>query len=366
MYHDPYNTLQVREEFRDDSLQDTCTTPCTPFDPSKAWRETILEGRDPTLVISPLMTSMKCFQNVSEFFPSGMDFSIEGRDILDTDSTRNPLFHSYNHVVIPYCSSDVWLGDETSRTEAVEASDLPCECFNYTTSDRKSCFNFDPDSPELQFTFRGKTIYQSVIKELLTDGMKNASKVIVAGSSAGGIGAINHVKWTHEQLDSSSTSETELMVLTDSAWFIDFQNGFREVFNGQEVNDSSSGMNEHLLALIKSNPACQDTDRLGYPCCISASCMLTQRNSDGELQYYPEDTPTFALFSIYDIYLLSPGLARVQGLETAQGTANSGDVNSIVLDVLRIVGEYGGLMNSTLHLATTQVCAHIGNTYNED
>ena len=347
--------MQVREEFRDDSLQETCSTPCTPFDPSKAWRETILEGRDPTLVISPLMTSMKCFQNVSEFFPNGMDFSIEGRDILDTDSTRNPLFHSYNHVVIPYCSSDVWLGEQTNTTEAVEADDLPCECFDYTTSDRNGCFDFDPDSTELQFTFRGKTIYQSVIKQLLNDGMKNASKVIVAGSSAGGIGAINHAKWTRDEL----SSETELMVLTDSAWFIDFQNGSREVFNGLEA---SSGINQHLLELIiKSNPACNDADRLGNPCCLSASCMLTQRNSDGELQYYPEDTPTFALFSIYDIYLLSPGLARVQGLETAQGTANSGDnlggVSSL-LDYLRVIGEYGGIMRYTLDTATTEVCIY--------
>jgi hypothetical protein len=74
------------------------------------------------------------------------------------------------------------------------------------------------------------------------------------------------------------------------------------------------------------------------------------------LQYYPEDTPTFALFSIYDIYLLAPGLARISRLETAQEMASNGDGNGVVLDVLRIVGEYGGLMNGTLDLVTAQVC----------
>ena len=85
---------------------------------------------------------------------------------------------------------------------------------------------------------------------------------------------------------------------------------------------------------------------------------MTQRNSDGELQYYPEDTPTFALFSVYDIYLLAPGLGKVASLETVQETANTGDGNGgvgILLDVLRVIGEYGGTMNNTLDTVTTQV-----------
>ena len=108
-----------------------------------------------------------------------------------------------------------------------------------------------------------------------------------------------------------------------------------------------------------SNSACNDTDRLGYPCCISAHCIMTQRNGGGELQYYPEDTPTFALFSIYDIYLMTPGLESVANLESVPETSNTGDGNggfSIVLDFLRIIGEYGGTMNSTLDTVTTQVC----------
>ena len=346
---------QVREEFRDDSVKENFPTPYGPFDPSRAWSETILKGRDPTLVISPLMTSMECFENVSEFFPS--DFSIEGRDILDTDSTRNPLFHSYNHVVIPYCSSDAWLGEETTNTESIETGTPYCDCFNYTTSNQQGCFTFDPESPRLQFTLRGKIIYESIIKQLLADhGMANAERVILAGSSAGGLGAINHAKWTREKFNNSNSS-AELMVLTDSAWFIDFQNNIGEVFNGEVGNRSSAGVNQHLLEMLTSNmnSACSDTDKLGYPCCISAACMLTQRNSEGELMYYPENTPTFALFSIYDVYLLAPALARVASLEALQETSNSGDVNGIVLNVLRVVGEYGGSMNSTLDIARTQV-----------
>ena len=299
---------------------------------------------------------MKCFESVTEYFPSGLSLSIEGRDILDPDSAKNPLFHSYNHVVIPYCSSDVWLGEETTNTEAVETTTSNCDCFNYTTvSNQNGCFNFNPQSPNISFTFRGKIIYQSIIQQLLADyGMDNADKFILAGSSAGGLGVINHAKWTRETINSS----TELKVLSDSAWFVDFQDGIETIFDGEVNSGTSTSNSQRLLDILSSNVACNDTDRLGYPCCISAHCVMTQRNSDGELQYYPEDTPTFALFSIYDIYLLAPGLEKVASLESAQETANTGDGNGgvgVVLNVLRVIGEYGGTMNTTLDTTTTQV-----------
>ena len=85
---------------------------------------------------------------------------------------------------------------------------------------------------------------------------------------------------------------------------------------------------------------------------------MTQQNSDGELQHYPKDTPTFALFSIYDIYLLAPALNRVVSIESAQESTNTGDGSAgigIVLDFLRVAGEYGGVMNNTLDTVTTQV-----------
>ena len=302
------------------------------------------------------MTSMKCFENVTEYFPNGLSSSIVGRDILDPDPAKNPLFHSYNHVVIPYCSSDVWLGEETSNTEAVEMATSQCDCFNYTTvSDQNGCFNFNPESPNISFTFRGKIIYQSIIQQLLAVyGMNNADKVILAGSSAGGLGVINHAKWTRETINSS----TELKVFFDSAWFVDFQDSIEIIFKFKVARSMSTRNNQRLFQLLSSNSACNDTDQLGYPCCISAHCVMTQRNSDGELQYYPEDTPTFALFSIYDIYLLAPGLEKVARLESTQRTANTGDGNDgfgIVLDFMRIAGEYGGVMNSTLEVASSQV-----------
>lgn len=336
--------MREREDIRNDSLPEVI--PYGRFDPFNAWNRTVFNGRSRAQdTVSPLMSSMKCFVGSSE---------IEGRDILDTNSLDNPLFHDYNHVLIPYCSSDLWLGEETGTTSAVRPGTKSCSCFNYTTAnDSNGCFNFHDVADDLFFTFRGKTIYRSIIKQLKdVYDLSSAKKVILAGSSAGGLGVINHAKWTRGVLNS-----TDLNVLFDSSWFVDYQDGIESVFNLETSRNSSAS--DRVLDTIRSNEACRDTDRFGYPCCISAHCILTQLNSStGMLQYYPDEIPTFALFSIYDIYLLSPGLATVANSQISTVVANDGAGSAtlgVVLDVLRVAGEYGGTMNSTLDVATTQV-----------
>ena len=97
------------------------------FDPNV---ETFSTGDVPINIVSPLMSSMECFRNRSDYFPGG-DFSLLGTDILDQDKDANPLFWSYNHVVIPYCSNDVWLGNEIEDTRNSTATGGECDCFDY-------------------------------------------------------------------------------------------------------------------------------------------------------------------------------------------------------------------------------------------
>ena len=301
---------------------------------------------------------MRCFENVTEFFPNGLNSSIEGKDILDTDIKKNSLFYYYNHVVIPYCSSDVWLGEETEITAAIMMDVSECDCFDYkTVSNQNGCFNFNPRSSDIPFTFRGKIIFQSVIKQLIDKyGLSNAESIILGGSSAGGLGVVNHAKWTRGVLK----SETELRVLLDSSWFVDFQDGIKAVFSVLATSkpESISDNTQRVLNVIKSNQACNDTNRFEYPCCISAHCIMTEQTSDGELAYYPEDTPTFAIISVYDIYLLSSSLQRITDLESIQAASNSGNGIGgidIMLNFLRVVGEYGGTMNHTVDLVDRKV-----------
>ena len=156
------------------------------------------------------MPSLQCYEDIQNYFPGGLSSSIEGRDILDVDPMRNPLFYSYNHVLVPYCSSDVWLGEQTGNTEAVDEGTLQCKCLTSSNP----CFNYNTQSPNLQFTFCWKIIYQSVIQQLLTDHyMMEAERVILSGSSSGGVGVINHAKWTQNEL----SPDTQLMVFADSS-----------------------------------------------------------------------------------------------------------------------------------------------------
>ena len=313
------------------------------FDPSAAWSNTILQGEDPTNIINPLMSSMKCFLNKTGSFPDGLQ--VQGRDILDTDCSEgaNPQFCNHTHILIPYCSSDSWLGNETDDTRNSYASTRgECDCFD------RSCFQFEPRSANLQFTFRGKRIFQSVFQELLDLGMRNASEVVLVGSSAGGLGVLNHAKWAREQLPAS----TDLLAIFDSSWFINFQGNLFRTFDGtvnqRESNNRRESSVNVLLSLIESHPACNNT-RLGYPCCLSAHCLLTERGGvNNSLLYFPEGVPSFGIFGLYDVFMLTPSIRQLQPINNAERTAVG-----YATDFLRTVGEYGGAMNETLAAAVS-------------
>ncbi len=49
--------------------------------------------------------------------------------------------------------------------------------------------------------------------------MGMATEVVLSGSSAGGVGVVNHAQWLQRQLQPNA----ELLVIFDSAWFINFQ-----------------------------------------------------------------------------------------------------------------------------------------------
>lgn len=190
--------------------------------------------------------------------------------------------------------------------------------------------------------------------------MDNASEVIIAGSSAGGVGAINHAQWVRNQLQ----PETALLVLLDSSWFVNFQESIYRIFDGtlNSMQSSMASDNRRLLGIISSNPACLDLS-FGYPCCISAHCVMTRRNSSGQLAYYPESNQkTFAIFSLYDIFLLAPALAGLDSFVTSTNESPNGsdedDVNltGLLINFLRTIGEYGGEMNTTASMSFHGVC----------
>ena len=471
-----YFQSHVREMYSEDALQNGRYGD---FDTSEAF--SAVKNKTGTDFVNPLMTSMRCF-NQSQYFPNGR-LEIEGRDLFDR--TAKHVFADHGHVVVPYCSSDVWLGSDSSRTRSFPQKrgdlDAPCECFD------RECFEYDPTSSGLQFTFRGKTIFQSVLQDLdHIYNLRSASELILIGSSAGGVGALNLAKLVTEKYPN-----LEVKVVLDSAWFINFRNGINTQFNdlqnaavgtpsvltpssspaesptastdyiqsstlfdqlpstfkagpitssvtasshvitsslsapdhmitssttppvssskidstllasptiqstpsanfaapssnivtptptldmtsfsGSGSGEIFSGMNmkrsadtdedvdrdlneryqrdangdsDDLLSLLRTHDACFDIRR-GYPCCLSAQCVLTASNQTTNEPYFPRHVQLFVVTSLYDAFILSQTL---QDVEVYQSDRDSNPVG-LAVEYISLVGEYGGVMDSSI------------------
>ena len=223
----------------------------------------------------------------SKYMPS----TISGKDLLSTTRNENKLFYNYSRVLIPYCSSDAWLGTQNRASSSVE-----------------------------QFVFSGKIIFQSTIYELLDQGLSRAREVVLVGSSAGGVGAINHVQWLQD-LMSSRNLNVSISVIIDGGWFLNFRESI-----------TSKVAKEFYIIGKPLSSACADTTH-GYPCCLSASCMLKRG-------YYPSNVPTLFVFSMYDIYIIGDIVAR---LSKRVSVADNG-----VTDLITLIESYGGAMNQSL------------------
>ena len=337
-------SIQSKYLKQDDKVSVTGNSdPNKEFDATEAWSSS--QGKDLASVISPLMTSIHRYRSDQILFPSGL--VINGRDVLDRDCKENPLFCHHNHVVLPYCSSDLWLGNDTRN-------------FGPESEEHFYAHRYEPDSSELQFVFRGAEIFQSAIADLLNFGLDKATEVLLVGSSAGGIGAINHARWLQD-LFSNLALKINISVIIDSAWFINFNGDIAKEFSGffhVGSQDSDSEMNfgvtgDHHTDSILSNRSSESADeffniiswqdacgdlRDGVPCCILAHCLLSNE------EYYPSNVPLFSINSLYDMFLLSASLRGLVAMASQEQSLQPG----YALEFLRIVVEYGGEMNSSL------------------
>ncbi len=275
-------------------------------DIKKAWS---VHKSQPLKVISKLMTTLWRFSIPGKEGSPG-NWTIEGSDILSPNPVINPDFYSHNHIIVPYCSSDLWLRESKNYVLA---------------QDPDFQFKFDPDLvTEHQFTFRGVAIFRSVIQDLFDHhGLGKAAQVILSGSSAGGIGVMNHAKWLREKLDMNSSVGCTLLALLDSSWFIDFKNSFQTVLMADEF--------QQLADTGEILESCALTGIHSFSTCFSAASILP--NS----MIYP-NIPTLAIFSIYDVYSLVTAI-------------RSNNVNTDILELMRVVSEYGGSMNTSLLIA---------------
>nr|CAG4642376.1 EOG090X02ZJ [Evadne anonyx] len=109
--------------------------------------------------------------------------------ILSPDPEENPYWWNANHVYVPYCSSDSWSGSS-------------------------------PAGSNSRFAFMGSVILMEVIRDLLPQGLLNASKLMLTGSSAGGIGVLLNLDRVTDFLRMQGAAP-EVRGVTDSGWFLD-------------------------------------------------------------------------------------------------------------------------------------------------
>ena len=227
--------------------------------------------------------------------------NVTGRNLLSAFKNENPAFYDYTHVLVPYCSSDLWLGLKTNP---------------------RKLFHFVNDSSVDNFSFRGHTIFRSVLLDLLQRyNLSKAEEIVLSGSSAGGVGVLNHADWVLTYVIKSRGLNATLKTIVDSGWFINFQ-------------DSLQARVRHRFMSFAniSSIACKDMSR-GYTCCPSASCMIA-------CGYYPASVPLLIISIMYDIYMFGDVLKRRED-EGKTVIDNSADY-------LSLVSMFGGAMNQSL------------------
>ena len=309
------------------------------FDLVDTWNTMKSQNRSLSKGINPFMTSINTYIKDNRSFSE-----VQGSDFLNGSQAGNPMFYDFNRVVIPYCSSDLWLAQDDYVAVGV----------NLTSSDPQKQFLdhvYIPNSSELQFTFRGQTIMRRTIVQLFEEGLSDATEVLLSGSSAGGLGIVNNVKWIISEFENMSVN-ANISVLLDSSWFINFRGNIRLAFDGNvESSDSQSGNSSRagtrLFDIIESIPQCGRRTQSGSPCCISLDCVLTDE------EYFPiGEIPVMIVFSLYDIFLLGDAIDQI----TPPGiSASSEDVSSLGIDFLLTITEYGGAMNYSLLNTVSQV-----------
>ncbi|GAB1609026.1 palmitoleoylnotum1-like,protein carboxylesterase NOTUM [Argonauta hians] len=113
----------------------------------------------------------------------------KGSGITSWDPEENPYYYHANMVYIPYCSSDTWTG-------------------TYKANNKED------------FSFMGSLIIEEVLKDLLTHGLANGNKLILAGSSAGGTGVLLNVDRVADNM-AEWVPGIEVRGVSDSGWFLD-------------------------------------------------------------------------------------------------------------------------------------------------
>jgi len=170
--------------------------------------------------------------------------------MLSADFSKNPVFHNWTLVYVPYCDGASFSGDK-------EVGGLH---------------------------FRGRSILRSLIQELLTStSVRGAEQVVLSGGSAGASAVYYHADSVAEQL---ALTSGRLFALPDAGFFLNLPD-----------KDGINCWPLQMKGLF---------DIIGNYGDLNAGCLKRFKNSQRWKCLYPEnyvdliETPLFALHSYYD------------------------------------------------------------------
>lgn len=135
-------------------------------------------------------------------------------------------FYDWNRVNVKYCSSDIWSGTKHNNDDLTG------------------------------FKFQGYFIVQETINDLIKKyNLNNATHIILAGNSAGGLGVMIHLDWIREKFPAA-----DVVGLNDGGWLFPLQftsdNLHQKEYFSQEIGPGSKLWKSQLpFPCLKSHQA---------------------------------------------------------------------------------------------------------------
>ena len=207
----------------------------------------------------------------------GAPSTFEAGGIFSTSAQENPDFLNFTQVYIKYCSSDMYSGNGEQQVNG------------------------------MQMQFRGNKIVSAILADLQdatvipSPNLKNATQVLVGGSSAGSYGAASNMDWIASQLPGAKVKG-----VLDSSWVPPLPNygsGPGEPMPG------SAGYYDYFSAVADQSCAAANPSQ-------PQLCLST-------LQLYPYlSTPIFIYAEQHD-----PTLSQIKGVTNPNDPAQAAYMN---------------------------------------
>lgn len=242
----------------------------------------------------PMLGSSARLEKYSALFAPGVDarmfFTFSG--YLARDKKQNPQLHDYNIVFMPYCDGSSWSGNRDEPLEGV------CQ----------------PGEPERLF-FRGSKIIDAAIDEMRALGAGNATDVLVAGGSAGGLSVFYHADRFAE-----SFPDATVRALSDSSMFMDFDTDAQSLYSAMHIGQMDARGQVRFEETSVPGRTAQQLQWMYYMMNTTAgldqSCVehYSEKGTPWKCMF-PEytakfvETPTFILQSIFDWWQVAYSLA---------------------------------------------------------